>query len=112
MREKHTLRIWMACRHAEPGSLNMCVECCAAERQAAADEARAEVERLREGLRDFGVHEHECTLGYISGGRPTEDGDYETRINGRWYRRDQWPKCSCGLGDLIAAALRANKEEG
>ena len=42
MREKHTLWIWMACRHAEPGSLNMCVECCAAERQAAADEARAE----------------------------------------------------------------------
>ncbi len=74
---------------------------------AASDKTRTEqaktIERLREGLEEYGVHMNICLLSQWHAGRPTADGGYESQFGDTWYPRGEAPPCICGL----AAALKA-----
>jgi hypothetical protein len=58
------------------------------------------VDELREALAVYGHHDIDCPHALISGGRPSDRG-YELHVGGQWYPREDLPKCTCGLNDLL-----------
>lgn len=78
----------------------------------ALDAEREKVERLRDALETYGLHGVDCMAGQSRAGRPTEDGGYETLYgygkNEKWYKRGEFPDCTCGLEE----ALTQLKPEG
>jgi hypothetical protein len=56
-------------------------------------------------LTEYCVHTDGCILSQWREGKPTEDGGYESLYGygtkEKWYKRDEEPKCTCGLSDLM-----------
>lgn len=68
----------------------------AARKEGAADMKR----RILNSLEEYLEHTRDCNCSQFSAGRPTEDGGYEQKFAGKWYRTrpiDETPKCNCGL---------------
>lgn len=65
-------------------------------------ELEAKNMRLRDALEEYAVHDSQCILSQGHAGRPTDDGDYETKFGDKWYRRDKWPECTCGLSAVLS----------
>ena len=65
----------------------------------------AEKDKRIAELTEYCVHEKECILSQWREGRPTENGGYESLFGygtkEKWYKREEQPKCTCGLSDLI-----------
>jgi hypothetical protein len=60
---------------------------------------------LLEEVVGYTQHDWRCVLSRYSAGRPTKNGGYENKIDGKWYQSrpiDKTPKCTCGLGDILA----------
>ena len=58
---------------------------------------------------EYVEHDKNCILLACEAGRPTDDGGYERKYRGMWYRVwyrgtpvDETPKCNCGLDDVLA----------
>ena len=62
---------------------------------------------LMEKMSEFTKHDKDCLCAQLRQGRPTNDGGYETLYGygeeERCYQRDEQPKCSCGLRDVLTA---------
>jgi len=57
-----------------------------------------------EEIAGYTEHEWRCILSRCSAGRPTKDGGYENKFDGKWYQSrpvDKTPKCTCGLSELL-----------
>ncbi len=63
--------------------------------------AQQRTEKKCDDLKDYCVHQTGCPLAYWEAGRPTNDGGYETKWSGKWYKEPKRPKCTCGLSDLL-----------
>ena len=58
--------------------------------------------RQHEALGNYGTHDRDCLLSQCHSGRPMEDGSYETLFGDQWYRKSEWPPCSCGFDAVLA----------
>lgn len=75
-----------------------CLECIA-------DFILADRKRIVEKVIEYTHHESSCLCSQFRSGRPTTDGNYETLYGHgnkeKWYKRGEYPICSCGLRELI-----------
>ena len=55
-----------------------------------------------EELKEYVTHDKDCPLDRWQQGRPTADGHYETMYDGKWYRDDDKPECTCGLDAALS----------
>ena len=82
----------------------------------ALEQSQAEVERLRGALETYGLHGVACMAGQSRAGRPTEDGGYETLYgygkNEKWYKRGEFPECTCGLSEALKETTEPEGEQG
>jgi hypothetical protein len=56
-------------------------------------------------LWEYCIHQDDCVAGQCRAGRPTKDGGYESLYgygsNEKWYPREEYPECTCGLDRLM-----------
>lgn len=68
----------------------------------------AEVARIVAELSQYVEHDSKCICSQSIAGRPTADGNYETLFgygkDEKWYRRNEYPECSCGLSNALKRA--------
>jgi hypothetical protein len=71
------------------------------EAEVRAEKQKRRIAELTEALAVYGQHDNDCLAGQGHAGRPTDDGNYETRYGygsrAKWYRRGDRPECTCGL---------------
>ena len=66
----------------------------------------ARVGLAAEKLSQYAEHDDDCVLPKWSAGRPTDDGGYEMRFAGVWYKArpvDESPPCECGLAEILSS---------
>lgn len=76
--------------------------------EAVADFIIADRARIVEELSKYVEHDSYCLCSQYRGGKPTEDGGYVTLFghgsNEKWYQRNEYPECSCGLTKTLKRA--------
>lgn len=69
-------------------------------------------EEIKE-LSQYCEHTNLCIRYRYEAGRPTDNGGYEIKFNGKWYESspiDKTPKCNCGLEETLKILDTAKSE--
>ena len=75
--------------------------------------ALARIGLAAEKLSQYAEHDSDCVLSKWSAGRPTDDGGYEMKFAGVWYKArpvDESPPCECGLAEILSALPKPGGE--
>jgi len=75
--------------------------------------ALARIGLAAEKLSQYAEHDSDCVLSKWSAGRPTDDGGYEMKFAGVWYKArpvDESPPCECGLAEILSSLPKPGGE--